>query len=64
MSSIVFWVPWGGCGLSSAVSSPCLKQDGQDEQDLQDGGRLGRLPKGLEDLNVYRDSRKQDDKVR
>ena len=37
--------------------SPRLKQDGQDGQDLQDGGRLGLRPKGLEDLNVYRDSR-------
>ena len=27
-------------------------------------GRSGIRPKGLEDLNVYRDSRKQDDKVR
>ena len=32
----------------------CLNQDGQDGQDLQDGGRLGMWRKGLEDLNVYR----------
>ena len=31
-----------------------LKQDGQDGQDLQDGGCSGIRHKGLEDLNVYR----------
>ena len=41
-----------------------LKQDLQDCQDLQDGGRLDLRPKGLEDLNVYRDSRRQEAKVR
>ena len=35
----------------------CLKQDGQDVQDGQDGCRLGIRPKGLEDLNVYSISR-------
>ena len=35
----------------------CLKQDGQDEQDGQDGCRLGIRDKGLEDLNVYSISR-------
>ena len=46
------------------MPSPCLKQDLQDAQDGQDGGRLGRRDKGLEDLNVYSISRKQEDKVR
>ena len=39
----------------------CLKQD---EQDEQDGGRLGIRPKGLEDLNVYSISKNYDAKVR
>ena len=46
-------------GLSSAVPSPRLKQDGQDGQDLQDGGCSGIRSKGLEDLNVYSISRNE-----
>ena len=42
----------------------CLKQDGQDCQDVQDGGRLGIRDKGLEDLNVYRNQQQQGVKVR
>ena len=41
----------------------CLKQDGQDGQDLQDGG-LGMRRKGLEDLNVYRNQQEREAKVR
>ena len=41
----------GGCLLPARFF--CLKQDGQDAQDEQDGG-LGMRCKGLEDLHVYR----------
>ena len=36
----------------------CLKQDGQDAQDLQDGLQV------LSDLNVYRHQQEQEAKVR
>ena len=49
-----------GEGYRSAGDRPprafrCLKQDGQDEQDLQDEA-AGTPKTGLEDLNVYRDA--------
>ena len=41
----------------------CLNQDLQDCQDGQDGAAITRR-KGLEDLNVYRTSEQQGEKVR
>ena len=54
-----FWVTPVGRGPVPRMRFSCLNQDGQDVQDLQDGGRLGIRPKGLEDLNVYSISRNE-----
>ena len=51
-----------GVFVPSARFFVCLKQDGQDLQDLQDEA-AGTPRKGLEDLHVYRTSAQRPEKV-